>query len=224
MGPGTEFRLQHDARWQPDGTLTIFDDEAPPTPARALVLRLDVSTMTVSLVRAYERRQATTVTSQGNVQRLPNGNVFVGWGASPCCSEFTSDGRLLFDATFPAAKQSYRDFRCAWTGRPVDRPSIAVDDDGADAVTVFASWNGATDVTGWQVLAGTGEGDVAALATVPRRGFETAIGVRTGAPLIAVRVLDASGRGRGTSAAVGRMTSVIGRTSSAIGRAAAPRY
>ena len=31
MGPGTAFGYQHDARRRPDGTLTLFDDEAPPT-------------------------------------------------------------------------------------------------------------------------------------------------------------------------------------------------
>jgi hypothetical protein len=30
MGPGTPFAYQHDARRQPDGTITIFDNGAPP--------------------------------------------------------------------------------------------------------------------------------------------------------------------------------------------------
>ena len=44
LGPGTRFGLQHDARPQPDGTLTIFDNSAPPPQrkaSRAITVRLD---------------------------------------------------------------------------------------------------------------------------------------------------------------------------------------
>ena len=39
--------------------------------------------------------------SQGNVQGLPNGNYFVGWGdRAPYFSEFDSGGHLVYDAEF----------------------------------------------------------------------------------------------------------------------------
>ena len=44
MGPGTRFAWQHDARRQPDGTITLFDNEAEPRSrrrSRVLVLRVD---------------------------------------------------------------------------------------------------------------------------------------------------------------------------------------
>ncbi len=201
IGPGASFGWQHDARVQADGTLTVFDDEAPPVPARALVLRLDETAMTADLVRAYTRPRPDLVASQGNVQLLANGNLFVGWGSTPYCSEFSPDGRLLFDAAFPAAVQSYRDFRCEWLGEPADSPAVAVDP-GGGSLTVYASWNGATEVVRWDVLAGERADSLAIAASALRSGFETIIRLSSPASLVAVRASDASGRVLGTSSVV----------------------
>ena len=126
MGPGTTFNYQHDARRQADGTLTIFDDGAGPGPSRAIVLRLDETAMTATLVREYAQPQGLFATSQGNMQILPNGDVFVGWGSLPHFSEFSGDGKLLINATFTAS-QSYRDYRFPWVGQPADAPAIALE-------------------------------------------------------------------------------------------------
>ena len=201
IGPGASFGWQHDARIRPDGTLTVFDDEAPPVPARALVLRLDESARTADLVRAYSRPSPDLVSSQGNVQLLANGNVFVGWGSTPYCSEFSPDGRLLFDAAFPSAVQSYRDFRCEWVGEPADDPAIAVDS-AAGGLTVHASWNGATEVARWDVLAGERADSLTVVASAPRSGFETSIPAASAASLVAARAFDAAGHVLGTSAVV----------------------
>ncbi|MGO9205626.1 MAG: arylsulfotransferase family protein [Candidatus Limnocylindrales bacterium] len=200
MGPGTAFGYQHDARRRPDGTLTLFDDETPPVPARGLVLRLDEHALTASLVAAYPHPGGLTVTSQGNLQTLPNGDVFVGWGASPYCSEFGPGGDLRFDATYPAAKQSYRVFRQPWVGRPSDSPAIAVEREATGALTVFASWNGATEVDRWEILAGSDPSAMASVAVAPSTGFETAILLATAAPLLRVRALDPEGAVLGMSA------------------------
>src|SRR5918999_6027767 len=100
MGPGTRFAYQHDARRQPDGTLTIFDNGGmhKDEQSRSLVLELDEGEMTVSLVRKYAFPQGQFAATQGNMQTLPKGNVFVGWGSEPLFSEFSSNGELLFSA------------------------------------------------------------------------------------------------------------------------------
>lgn len=197
MGPGATFALQHDVRRQPDGTITVFDDGQAPGTSRAIVLRLDESAMTATLVREYRQPQNLLATSQGNVQVLPNGNVFVGWGSLPRFSEFAADGTLLYDAAY-SSTQSYRDHRYAWVGRPVDRPALAVDAH-AGALTVYASWNGATEVASWEVLAGSDGAALKPVAAVPRTGFETVITTTTAAPLVAVRARDATGAVLGTS-------------------------
>ena len=64
--------------------------------------------------------------SQGNVQTLANGDVFVGWGSEPYFSEFSADGQLLFDAHWHGSYQSYRAYRFPWTGTPASPPRSAV--------------------------------------------------------------------------------------------------
>ena len=199
MGPGTGFALQHDARRRPDGTLSIFDD-GQAGPSRGIVLRIDETAMTAALVREYPSPAGLLSTSQGNVQFLPGGNVFVGWGSVPRFSEFSVDGRLVLDAGFTAS-QSYRDFRFPWVGRPMEPPAIAVDV-ATDGLVVFASWNGATEVASWEVLAGGATGAMRSVATSPRRGFETVIsvpGLALPGTRFAARALDAAGAVLGIS-------------------------
>ncbi len=66
---------------------------------------------------------------------------------------------------------------------------------------MYASWNGATQVSAWRVLAGASPHGLKAVAEGPRTRFETAIGLPAGTagPYVAVQALDASGRVLGTS-------------------------
>ena len=207
MGPGTRTAYQHDARRQSDGTITIFDNGATPKvhdQSRGIALELDVERMRATLVREYIHPEELLATSQGNAQMLPNGNVFIGWGSEPFFSEFSGDGELLFDARFFSdTKESYRTFRFPWSGHPSEDPAIAAES-GPDEeeVTLYASWNGATEVATWQVLAGPGPERLRPVGSVPREGFETAIVVRTGEPYVGVRAKDRSGRVLGASEAV----------------------
>ncbi len=207
MGPGTTFAWQHDARRQPDGTITIFDDgAAPPVEkhSRAIRLRLDMQAMTATLVRADVSPGGDLAGSQGSVQMLANGDAFVGWGAVPRMTEFSPTGKVVFDATFPDDTDSYRAYRFEWTGEPLTRPSIAVKAGYATRRDVWASWNGATDVAAWQVVAGPDADHLAAVGkAAPRSGFETHLIVTSGAPYFAVQALDASGNVLSTSPAVG---------------------
>jgi arylsulfotransferase ASST len=196
MGTGTRFAYQHDARRQADGTITLFDDQSPPATgkSRAIVLLVDEERMVATLVSALAHPAGLVSSSQGNAQRLPNGNTFVGWGAQPYFSEFGRDGTLLFDATFPTAVQSYRSYRFPWSARPTEPPAVAALAQADGSLTVYASWNGATDVAAWAALAGSSASTLELVGAEPRSGFETAITVRSVAPVVAVQALDASGR------------------------------
>jgi hypothetical protein len=138
------------------------------------------------------------------VQDLPNGNVFVGWGSAPYLSEHDRDGALLFEARFPESVESYRAYRSPWVGRPTDRPAVAGEVGPEDRVTLYASWNGATEVDRWEVLAGPAPEDLGSLGHAPRKGFETAISFTTDEPFAAVRAKDRSGRTLGASVAIRR--------------------
>jgi hypothetical protein len=202
------FGWQHDVRRHPDGTLTMFDnahqsaDDTSGHPSRAIIVTADERAMTVTLVREYPHPTPLIASSQGNVQVLPTGDLFVGWGSTPWFTQFTAGGDPVFDATFPAAKQSYRSLRFAWSGRPAESPAVAIERQAADAVSVYASWNGHTGVAGWEVLAGPSESNLQVVATADRSGFETAIEATTTEPMIVVRALDAAGTVLGSSSPI----------------------
>ena len=200
MGKGTDFAYQHDARRQPDGTVTLFDNYGPEDQtgqSRGIVLKLDEGAMKANLVREYPGGGDHIADTQGNVQALPGGNVFVGWGSEPFISEFDREGNLIFNAKLEPWGETYRAFRLPWSGRPNDAPAVAAEAGAEDKVTLYASWNGATEVAFWRVLAGPAPDQLEALDTVPRRGFETVIRTRTAEPYVGVQAEDGSGRDLG---------------------------
>jgi hypothetical protein len=206
LGPGTATAYQHDARRQSDGTITFFDNGATPAvhrQSRAIDVRLDTGAMAATLVReAVHPRTPLVAGSQGNVQQLSDGAWMVGWGEVPYVSEFSAAGALLFDAHLPATYESYRAYRLAWSGRPTERPALAVARAGAGA-TVYASWNGATELASWRVLAGPSQSELAPVASARSSSFETALRVPRLAPgaYVAVQALDAAGAVIGVSRA-----------------------
>jgi len=202
MGPGTRVAWQHDARLHPDGTLTIFDDGAAPAVekhSRAIVMRLNMHRMTARLVKAYVHPDGLLASSQGNMQVLPDGHVLVGWGSEPYVTEFSHAGEVVFDMRFNKGADSYRAYRFPWVGHPTDRPALAVKREQGDDVTVWASWNGATQVRRWALLGGTDGAHLTRIAVAPRNGFETSIDVHTKAKRLAVQAIDGAGHVLGTS-------------------------
>ncbi|KAJ9620954.1 hypothetical protein H2203_007540 [Taxawa tesnikishii (nom. ined.)] len=147
---------------------------------------LDLDRMTASLVQDYVNPHVLSH-SQGSVQLLDNGNVFVGWGHTPAWAEFAANGTMLCDAHFGpkitwglGLVKSYRTSKGRWTGRPRSRPSIELQL-GFTYATAYVSWNGATEVQHWR-LESTGNPNAANAdfvqgPTTHRKGFETAIGI-----------------------------------------------
>jgi Arylsulfotransferase (ASST) len=203
MGPGAHFALQHDARYHPNGKITIFDNGyvTREVQSRGIMVEIDEDKMTVSLAHEYTHPDKLLSDTQGSVQVLPNGNIFVGWGSAPVFSEFSHDGKLLFSASFPTEGETYRALRYPWTGQPTDDPAIAAELGAEDEVKIYASWNGATEVATWQVLAGATPDRLKPLASAPRQGFETVITVRTTEPYVGLKAVTCSGRVLGTTSA-----------------------
>jgi hypothetical protein len=203
MGAGASFAWQHHARRRPDGTLTVFDNGATPAVerlSRGLILEVDEQAMTSTMLNEYTHPQVLAG-SQGSTQLLANGNVFVGWGEVPRVSEFDRSGRIVFDALLGEHYECYRAFRLAWTGIPAGAPAIALGGSERE-LTAYASWNGASEVRAWQLLAGSGEGALRPVASAPASGFETALPTATAAApgtQVAVQALDAEGTSLGRS-------------------------
>jgi hypothetical protein len=201
----TRTAYQHDPRELPNGAISIFDNGASPRVhghSRAIVIDLDPQTKTAALTAQLAHAPGLVANSQGNAQALANGDWFVGWGQLPDFSEFGPDGKLLFDAHFPGRTQSYRDLRFEWTGTPAHAPTYSFVASGPGTGTVYASWNGATLVNAWRVLAGANPGALKAVAESPRAGFETAIHLPAGTagPYVAVQALGSAEQVLGSSA------------------------
>ncbi|MGH2902145.1 MAG: MFS transporter [Solirubrobacteraceae bacterium] len=240
FGPGAAFQWQHDVAFGAGGissnTVTLFDDHCcqltgggtsvPATgPSRGLILKLDQQTRMATLARQFTGGDEFESEYMGDTQPLQNGNTFVGWGSEPYFSEYGPSGKLLFEAHFPGSDLSYRSMVEPWVGLPLTDPAGAVREADGGA-TVYASWNGATELASWRVLAGAASGagaasasgtgaasasgtgaggaKMSAVASAPRSGFETAISVPKGYGSFEVQALDADGRVIGASRPFGR--------------------
>jgi EmrB/QacA subfamily drug resistance transporter len=209
FGPGAAFQWQHDVRMPSSSTVTVFDDHCcqltgggtsvPATgPSRGLILNLNQSTRTATLAAQYTGGDKFETEYMGDTQPLPNGNVFIGWGSERYFSEYSHSGKLLLEAEFPAPDLSYRASLQPWIGLPLTAP-VGAARHASGASTVYASWNGATQVASWRVLAGPRASRLAVVASAPRSGFETAIAVPRSYALFEVQALAAGGRVLGTS-------------------------
>ncbi len=206
MGAGTGVAWQHDVQWQPDHTLTIFDDGATPkehSQSRAIRERINWANRSVELIGRYVHTPPILTGSQGNDQVLADGNSLVGWGEEPYITEFSTSGQMLFDAHFPSPGQSYRAYRFQWNAQPAAPPAIGVRTSG-EATTLYTSWNGATDVTGWTILGGESPTTLAPIATTAATGFETSIPVGSDVAYYAAEALGSGGQVLGTSATANR--------------------
>ena len=201
MGPGTGTAYQHDVRWQPDHTLTIFDNGAVPkahSQTRVIREAIDWPHKRVTLVSRYVHTPGMLAGSQGNDQVQADGNSFVGWGELPYFTEFGPTGQTLLDGHIPAPGQSYRTFRFPWNATPATPPSVAVSAKNSTA-TIYASWNGATEVSSWRVISGPHQTGLVPIASSPVTGFETAITVHSSNAYFAVQAIGASGQVLGSS-------------------------
>src|SRR3954453_24124095 len=214
------FAFQHDARWQANNQISIFDNDccalipqpggppktAPPvhgSQSRGLVFSYNENAKTVSFVTD---RKLYTLTSgtQGDFRMLPSGNTFAGWGQQPFYSEFSKTGKLLLSVRYPDQNESYRAYRYEWVGHPSGHPAVAARPQGSKT-RVYMSWNGATDIKAWRIWTGKSSWKLTVAAKrVTRNGFETAKTVKGGGPIVKVQALNAKGKVIATSRAVHR--------------------
>lgn len=142
------------------------------------------------------------------MQVLSNGDAVVGFGNTPYFSEFTKrggkkkSGNLIFDAQLPKGDGTYRVFQYPFEGTPKTPPAIAVERLSLAEVAVYASWNGATNVASWEVLAGETPETLALAGTSTWANFETEVTVASADSMFEVRALNKEGRVIGTSAVV----------------------
>ncbi len=201
LGKGARFGYQHDIRRLKSGNISLFDngsagDSMPVVQKQSsgLILKLGgggKAPRTATLVHRYRHRpEGVTSPSQGSMTLLPNGNALLGWGSTYRISEITPKGEVAFDATFfTAPTNSYRARKAQWMGFPKFRPAIASQGD-AKGGTVWASWNGATNIARWRVLTGPDSKHLAVVANSPWKNLETAIPVSRLGKLVLVQAIN----------------------------------
>lgn len=197
LGPGTNFCFQHDIRAYPSPSstdeliLTMHNNANSPIsngtrPTAGLSLTLSFSNDSIpqnaTLNQAYlNASDPVYSTAQGSYQSLPpsidaQGHVLLGHGFVPKIREFDSNGDTVMTVQFadgvPGSTLSYRAFRQEWVGCPNSLPAVATaEEDGQ--VAVYMSWNGATQVGGWNVYSGSNQSSLSLVTTVAKSGFET---------------------------------------------------
>ncbi len=174
--------------------ITLFNDNNG-SPSEGMTLSVDTAAHQATLVSAFPHSPSLFAGLLGSMQLLPNGDALVGWGSEPFFSEYSPSGGTLLDVRWPEGDRSYRVlYTDSWVGAPYYPPSGAV-----QGSTVYASWNGATQVAKWEVLAGSSSSDLKVVDTHARAGFETAIKLGTTYSVYKVRALNDKGRTLGTS-------------------------
>jgi hypothetical protein len=165
--PNLNFSFQHHARWNKDINGFTFWDNAnnainPPTSGSSSgkSVRLDEVGMSATLIGQYISPDCQLDSSQGSHQVLPNGNRMLGMGSHPFMYERTEDGATAFYGRFGVfPHQSYRVFRFEWSAEaPTSEMALftyAKYCNGSSSM--YASWNGATNVASWKYYTGNDE-------------------------------------------------------------------
>ena len=122
--------------------------------------------------------------SQGSHELLYNGNTFLDFGQIPVLKEFGPKSPSGADIRWTARYggddkvQGYRGFKQEWHASPKGSPSLAVNGATANGCSSgYVSWNGATDVTAWNIYEGDSKADLTLVGQIGYKGFETRFNV-----------------------------------------------
>jgi hypothetical protein len=111
------FSHQHSINLIDNGDFTLFDNGNFHTPSfsRALEYKLDEQAKTATLVWQYRHTPDVFTVAMGSVERLPNGNTFIGWGAAGlAATEVRPDGSTAYEIQLPDSIFSYRALKYQW--------------------------------------------------------------------------------------------------------------
>lgn len=220
-----KFAYQHDARWVDAETInkkkedkvrymSVFDNsmtggngDSFRDYSRGIILKLDSSDGAssqegkegkVSLVQEFRLDDDDDDSnSQGSVQVLSNGNVFVGWGSNPKVSEHKLDGSIVFQATIgDGDKASYRAFKSSFEGLPQQKPAVVSLYYKKDDITkVYMSWNGATRVENWKIYSGDDKDNLELVKdNLEHKDFESVYVIKKESKFIKAEAYDSDGK------------------------------
>lgn len=110
------FSHQHDIQLLPNGHFLIFDNGNLKSPqySRAVEYSIDEVNKTVTKVWEYKHNPSIYSTSQGSVQRLPNGNTVINWSGNDnnyVLTEVTSSGQTTIEMQGTMNDINYRIYK-----------------------------------------------------------------------------------------------------------------
>ena len=143
------------------------------------------------------------------MQVLPHGEAILSFGSTQYITEFSKRGGKKKNGHAPVRS------RTAEGRRHLPRDALPVVGDAEHQargrretrkrpaeVAVYVSWNGATEVAKWEVLAGEEANALAPVTTAEWSNFETRIPVSSTDKVFEVKALDKEGKVLATSEAV----------------------
>lgn len=181
-----------------------------------IALHTAVEPKTASLLATYAHPDGpgSFIADEGSTQVLPDGNVFSGWAEGLLISEHDTEGRLLMSARAKRESlRSYRSYKFSFVGQPAQPPDVyaEVDQENGGLTSVYVSWNGATEVEGWNLYRTTHDGKIAGgkpVTSALRTGFETKIEIDKSVAFVVVEGVEKSGNPVGRS----KVFPVVGAT------------
>ncbi|KAJ5221551.1 uncharacterized protein N7469_010438 [Penicillium citrinum] len=198
LGEGVDFCWQHDTRMhgkylqhETKGSkeiISFFDNSAhenlaggPDLQTRAFsagkIVELDTENWTAKLLAEFRAPGDLSVRSQGNMQLLPNGNVFINWGYDGAMSEHKPDGTTIFFSGMDSGRlgpgsENYRAFKFDWHALPYEEPALVAFKE-SNGTSLYVSWNGDTETKVWRFFGEDEKGQRKLLGQAKRTGFET---------------------------------------------------
>jgi hypothetical protein len=187
------FSSQHHALWFKENTthtvISLFDNASNTfnitnRESRGMLIGINHVKHTANKLRTWEALEPAgkgiLAGSQGNMQILDSGNVFIGWGDHAVYSEHTATGEAVMHGQLAGWGSDVMMYRCnkhPWVGKPLTTPSLwsysKTGKNGAGMV-FYVSWNGATEVERWNFYAGdSAKGPWEMIGSTRKNGFET---------------------------------------------------
>jgi hypothetical protein len=112
--PETTISGQHDARFQPNGDIALFDDHSALTgAARGVDYAIDTTAGTATLNFEYANPDGQVSLATGSFRRYSDGTSLVGWGfhTGSGFTDVDGSGNVLFQVTFPNGEAGYRSIK-----------------------------------------------------------------------------------------------------------------
>ncbi|KAF2466831.1 uncharacterized protein BDR25DRAFT_345411 [Lindgomyces ingoldianus] len=183
--------FQHHALWVQENathtTISLFDNASNTfnitnRESRGMLIGINHIDQTATELREWlaPEEDGILAGSQGNLQLLPDRNVFIGWGDHAFYSEHLDTGETVMYGKVAFWGSDVMNYRCnkyPWVANPLTAPSLWVysrTGTNSSNLVFYVSWNGATEVYTWKFYtADSSSGPFALSGTKTKFGFET---------------------------------------------------